>query len=386
MKFFYLTLFVFILSGMSACKNRSIESSLNVIRIGEVLPMTGAEATLGVQTHRGIQLAIDEYNQNVPPKGTAVKLISMDDQGKPEEAAMAMQNLVSQKVIAVLGEASSSRTLVIAPLAQRAHIPLVTPSATNPIVTEVGNYIFRICFIDPFQGAVMARFACEHLHLKRIAILKDLKSDYSVGLADYFGRSFQRRGGVVPLVQSYSAGDIDFKSQLTAIRAQKVDAVFIPGYYTDVGLIAKQARDLGLSIPLLGGDGWESPRLFEIAGTAVENSYFSNHFSDEEDTPVSKLFVKKYQELFGVRPDASASLGYDAARVLLEAIHRTTHASSTVLRDQLVGIQNFAGVTGNITIDDKRNAVKSAIVLKIQGGYFKPELRISGSESTSTHP
>jgi branched-chain amino acid transport system substrate-binding protein len=234
-------------------------SFANTIKIGEVGSMTGSEATFGISTHEGLQLAIKEQNAKGGIKGKKIELISLDDQGKPEEAAVATTKLITQdKVAAIVGEVASSRSLAMAPIAQKNKIPMVSPSSTNPKVTEVGDYIFRVCFIDPFQGAVMAKFASETLKAKKVAILRDVKSDYSVGLSNFFAEAFKNTGGEIVVDQSYSSGEVDFNSQLTSIRAKKPDAIFVPGYYTEVGLIAKQARKLGIKVPLLGGDGWDS--------------------------------------------------------------------------------------------------------------------------------
>jgi len=247
-------------------------------------------------------------------------------------------------------------------------VPMITPSSTNPKVTEAGDYIFRVCFIDPFQGTVMAKFAAEHLKAKTAAVLRDTKSDYSMGLSQYFIENFKKSGGTIVKDEAYASGDVHFKSQLTAIKATKPDVVFVPGYYTEVGLVARQARELGLTVPLLGGDGWDSPKLFEIGGKFVENTYFSNHYSQEQDVPEVKRFVADYDAAYGHKPDGLAAMGYDAARVLVEAMKRTTDDSSAQLRDQIAATKNHTGVTGNITIDEKRNATKSAVVLKVEGG------------------
>ncbi|MBI4925010.1 MAG: ABC transporter substrate-binding protein, partial [Bdellovibrio sp.] len=292
-------------------------SDSNEILIGEVGSLTGNEATFGTSTHNGIDLAFREVNKKGGVNGRMLKLLTLDDQGKPEEAALAVKKLITQtKVTAVLGEVASSRSLAMAPIAQRYKVTMLSPSSTNPKVTQLGDYIFRVCFIDPFQGHVMAKFALDTLKAKKVAILRDVKNDYSVGLANFFTDTFKKNGGTVLVDQSYSAGDIDFKSQLTAIRAKNPEAIFIPGYYTEVGLIARQARELGIKVPLLGGDGWDSPKLKEIGGSAIENSYFSNHYSEEDKSPQVVEFIKNYKEVYGSVPDGLAAMGYDAAKVL----------------------------------------------------------------------
>lgn len=341
------------------------------IKIGEVGSMTGSEATFGKSTHEGIQLAIKEQNAKGGVKGKKIELISLDNQGKPDEAAIATTKLITQdKVLAVLGEVASSRSLAMAPIAQQNKIPMVSPSSTNPKVTEVGDYIFRVCFIDPFQGRVMAKFAAETLGAKKVAILRDVKSDYSLGLSNFFAEAFKQAGGEIVVDQSYSSGEVDFNSQLTSIRAKKPDAIFIPGYYTEVGLIAKQARKLGIKVPLLGGDGWDSEKLFEIGGKSLNNGYFSNHYSQDDQSPAVQNFIKTYKETYGKVPDGLAAMGYDAAKVLFAAMEKTKNLAPGETRDALAKTKDFQAVTGTISIDEKRNASKPAVVLEVKDGKF----------------
>jgi len=361
-------------SGSDAAGNASqaaadaTVSSGNDIKVGEYGSMTGSEATFGISSHHGIEMAFEEQNKKGGIKGKKLTLISLDNEGKSEQAAAVVTRLIKQdKVVAVLGEVASSRSLAAAPIAQEAHIPLITPSSTNPKVTEVGNYIFRVCFIDPFQGTVMAKFASENLKVKKVAILRDVKSDYSVGLADYFSETFKKMGGEIVADQSYQSGEIDFKGQLTAIRAKKPEAIFIPGYYTEVGLIARQARQLGIKAPMLGGDGWDSSKLYEIGKDAINGSYFSSHYTTESTDPVVQDFIKRYKERYNEVPDALAALAYDAARVLISAMDRASDLSSNGIRDAIASTKDFAGVTGKITLNDHRDAVKSAVVVRVDG-------------------
>lgn len=359
--------------GSSATATDSNQGvSANEILVGEYGSMTGSEATFGIMTHRGIELAFNQVNAAGGVKGKKLKLISLDDQGKPEEAATAVTKLVTQnKVMAVLGEVASSRSLAGAPIAQQYKVPMITPSSTNPKVTEVGDYIFRVCFIDPFQGTVMAKFAAEQLKAKRVAILRDVKSDYSMGLADFFRDTFTKQGGQIVDEQTYVSGDIDFKGQLTQIKSKKPDAIFIPGYYTEVGLIARQARARGLKQPLLGGDGWDSSKLYEIGKDAVNGSYFSNHYTTESDDPAVKKFIADFKAAYNEEPDGLAAMGYDAAKVLVDALNRASALTTTELRNALASTSDYPGVTGKITINDKRNAVKSAVVVQVQGTHNK---------------
>ncbi len=341
----------------------------NEIRIGEFGSLTGAQATFGISTQNGIQLAVDEVNAAGGVNGKTLKVTALDDQGKPEEAAVVVTKLITEdKAQVILGEVASSLSLAAAPICQDHKIPMISPSSTNPKVTQVGDYIFRVCFIDPFQGQVMADFAMGALKAKTAAILRDQKSDYSMGLADFFIKRFKDKGGSILADQSYVAGDVDFKSQLTNIREQKPDVIFVPGYYGEVGLIAKQARELGIQAPLLGGDGWDSSKLYEIGGAALDGCYFSSHYSSDSTDPKVQDFVKKYQAKFGEVPDALATLGYDSVGVLAAALKNAKSLDGAGIRDAIAGTKNFAGVTGSISLDADRNAVKPAVVLKISGG------------------
>ncbi len=341
----------------------------NEIRIGEFGSLTGAQATFGISTQNGIQLAVDEVNAAGGVNGKTLKVIALDDQGKPEEAAVVVTKLITQeKAQVIMGEVASSLSLAAAPICQEHKTPMISPSSTNPKVTQVGDYIFRVCFIDPFQGQVMADFAMGTLHAKTAAILRDQKSDYSMGLADYFIKRFKEKGGTILVDQSYVAGDVDFKSQLTNIREQKPDVIFVPGYYGEVGLIAKQARELGIKVALLGGDGWESSKLYEIGGAALDGCYFSTHYSSDSTDPKVQDYVKKYQAKFGQVPDGLATLGYDAAGVLVAALKNAKSLNTVDIRDAIAATKNYAGVTGSISLNADRDAVKSAVVLKISGG------------------
>lgn len=347
-------------------------SSVGHIVVGEVGSFTGDTATFGISTHQGIELATKELNASGGLLGKQVAIVKYDNQGKEEEAATATNRLINQdKVVAILGEVASRRSKAMAPIAQSHKIPMVSPSSTNPEVTLIGDYIFRVCFIDPFQGAVMARFAFDNLKAKKIAVLRDVGQDYSVGLADAFVDTFKKLGGEIVADLSYTEKDVDFKAQLTSMRSLKPDALFVPGYYTQVGLIARQARELGLKIPLMGGDGWDSPKLFEIGGKALDGSYISNHYSPDDKAELVQNFIQRYKEAYGSVPDGLAAQGYDAALVLFDAIKRAGSVEPKAIRDALAATKDFQGVTGKISIDDKRNAMKPAVVLKIEDGKFK---------------
>ncbi|MGH9316128.1 MAG: ABC transporter substrate-binding protein [Thermoanaerobaculia bacterium] len=341
------------------------------IRIGEYSSLTGTTATFGQSTDHGIRMAIDEINGTGGVLGRKIRVFVEDDQSKPEEAATAVTKLINQNhVVAMLGEVSSSRSLAAAPICQANGIPMVSPSSTNPRVTQIGDYIFRVCFIDPFQGAVMAKFAADTLKLKKVAILVDVRNDYSVGLQTFFREHFKQLGGQVVSEQSYSEGDSDFHAQLTQIRSANPEAIYIPGYYTEVGTIARQARGLGMTVPLLGGDGWDSPKLWEIGGEALNGCYFSNHYSTDDPSPVVQKFVSDYRARYEQVPDALAALGYDAAKIMVDAIRRAGSTDGPKVREALAATKDFQGVTGTITVNQERNAVKPAVVLKVDNGKY----------------
>lgn len=348
------------------------------IVIGHYASMTGSTAHFGQDTDRGVRLAIEEANATGGVLGKKLKLVTLDDRGDSAEAANAVSRLIDvEKVSAVLGEVASSLSLAGGRVAQRRKIPMISPTSTNPKVTEVGDYIFRVCFIDPFQGKVMATFARNNLKVDKVAILKDVKNDYSIGLADAFQKAFTAAGGTIVAEQSYSQGDTDFSAQVTAIRGTQAQAVFVPGYYSEVGTIARTADRLGLKVPLLGGDGWDSPDLFKIGGDAINGSYFSDHFAPDVATQKSQAFVANFTKKYGQAPTGLGALGYEAALVLMDAIKRAGKAEPSAIRDAIAGTKDFEGVTGKITIDAQRNPEKSAVVLKVDGGKAKFETSIA---------
>jgi branched-chain amino acid transport system substrate-binding protein len=344
----------------------------DTILIGEIGSLTGSEATFGISTRNAIELALKEVNAAGGVKGKKVEVRVYDDQSKPEEAANAATRLINQdQVLLILGEVASTNSLAMARKAQPAGVPMISNASTNPKVTEVGDQIFRVCFIDPFQGFVMAKFARDHLKLNKVAILRDLGSDYSQGLADVFERKFTEMGGKVVGQETYTKGNTDFRSQLTALKRLQPEGIYIPGYYNDVGIIAKQAKELGIAAKLMGGDGWDSEKLFELGGTAVEGNYFSNHYSADDPNPRIQKFIANYKAAYGGVPDALAALGYDAAMVAADAMKRAPTLDRKAVRDAIAATKNFPGVTGTITLDDKRNATKPAVVLEVGQGKNK---------------
>jgi len=335
-------------------------------KIGEVNPISGAIGQYGTTCHRGVQLAIEQANQSGGVLGKKVLLLTEDNQSRAGETSTIVRKFVTQdKVVAIVGDLTSSATLEGGPIAQAAKIPMVTPLATNPKVTEIGDCIFRVCFIDEFQGRIMARFALENLKAKKAAILTDSKQDYSIGLTGFFKQTFSESATVVR-EQSYASGDTDFRAILTSVKASQPDVVFVPGYYPEVSLILKQARQLGISVPFIGCEAWDSPTLLAVAGKSANGCYFSNQFSPDDPTPVVQDFDRIYQAKFGDRPDNFAALGYDATRVVLDAIKRAGSTQSPSIRDALAQTRDFPGVSGKITIDSNRNASKPVVVLAIK--------------------
>jgi branched-chain amino acid transport system substrate-binding protein len=344
------------------------------IVIGHFASMTGNTAHFGQDTDRAVRLAVDEANAAGGVLKKKVRVVTLDDRGDSAEAANAVSRLIDvEKVHAILGEVASSLSLAGGRVAQRRKVVMVSPSSTNPKVTEVGDYIFRVCFLDPFQGKVMATFAKNTLKMEEVAILKDVKNDYSIGLADAFKTAFIALGGTISAEQSYSAGDTDFSAQLTAIKATQSQALYVPGYYAEVGAIARTKDRLGLKIPLMGGDGWDAPDLFTIGGPALEGSYFSNHFAPDAATPKAQKFVADFKKKYAIEPTGLGALGYDAAAVLFAAIERAKSLDGKAIRDSLAATKDFEGVTGKITMDKNRDAHKSAVVIKIEGGKGKYE-------------
>ena len=338
------------------------------IVVGHYASMTGSEATYGVSTDNGIKLAIKERNAAGGVNGKSVKLITYDEQGKAQEVVTVVTRLIQQdQVTAVLGEVASSRSLAGAPVCQRLGTPMVTPSSTNPDVTAVGDMVFRVCFIDPFQGLVGAKFAYENLKHKRAAVLFNRAQAYSSGLKGNFVTAFTEMGGEVVTEQAYGDGDNDFSAQLTAIREANPEFVYVPGYYTEVVNIARQARQLGLDVPLIGGDGWDSEEL-KNAGDALNGCYYSNHYSHEDTRPAVQEFVARYQQEYGKVPDSLAALGYDAARLLFDAMERAESLDGKDLAAAIAVTKGFQAVTGVITIDDQRNAKKDAVMLEVVDG------------------
>lgn len=379
------------LISTSGCANKSSSTSGSTtsapqgpaILIGEYGSMTGATATFGKSTDNGIQLAAEQMNADGGINGVPVSIILKDDESKAEQALTVVKLLIEQEhVTAILGEVASTRSINAAPECQSQHVPMISPSSTNPKVTTLGDYIFRVCFIDPFQGYAAAKFAIQSIKAKNAAIFTDSTNDYSVGLSDVFKTQFSKLGGNIVIAQNYGKDDPDFKAQLIAIKSKNPDVLYVPGYYNNVGTIARQAREVGITCPLLGGDGWDSPELIKSAGgpgKALEGCYFTNHYSPTDPNPLTQRFVADYKAKYGETPDSLAAMGYDAFGVLANALKTIgkpadgnfdSDSYRAKLRDAIAATNGFAGVTGKITLDKNRNAVKPAVVLQVKGNTF----------------
>jgi len=372
MKKFFLSLVV-IISGLFFTFYGCNKGSGDEILIGEFGSLSGSEATFGISSTNGLKLAVEEMNNSGGLLNKKIKLITYDDQGKPSEAQTVVQRLIkNDNVVAVIGEVASSRSKAGAPICQQNKIPMITPASTNPEVTAIGDYIFRVCFIDPFQATVVSKFIINTLKLKRVAILKDVKNAYSTGLSDFFEKEFKTMGGEIVEIQSFQAGDKDFKAQLTSIKAKNPEAIFIPAYYTDVNLISIQAREIGITVPLIGSDGWESEKLTEgKAKDALEGCFFSTHVSTENPDPAIQNFITKYKAKYNSMPDAMSFLAYDAGMILFDAMKRAGTTDPEKVKNELAKTKDYNGVTGKISINEQRNAIKPAVILEIKGGQFK---------------
>src|SRR5262245_4536876 len=367
---------VVIASLLSACNTQGND---NKVRIGVFMSTTGTTANFGISSVNGIKMAADEVNAAGGINGKQVELLVQDDRSDASEAATIVTKFVTQDMVnAVIGEVASSRSIAAAPIAQNAKIPMLTPSSTNPEVTKKGDFIFRSCFIDPYQGAAIAQFAAKTLGAKTAAIMVDRKNDYSTGLEKVINETFTKFGGKIVATQSYQEGDQDFNAQLTSLKGSNPEVIFVPGYYNDVGLIAKQARDKGITVPLVGGDGWDSEQLYKIGGTALNGSYFTNHYSPFDTDPRVVKFVSDYKKHYNSTPDALAATAYDAANIMFDAIKRSKSLSRPDIRDALAATNAFPGVTGTVTFNQNRDAVKPIVMIEIKdGGTYSVRERVN---------
>lgn len=338
------------------------------VKIGIIAPISGEAATFGESTANGAKLYFDQVNAAGGVEGMKIVYFVEDDKGDPTEGANAYSKLIDQnKVSAIVGTVMSKVSLAGAPIAQNKGVPMISPTSTNPAVTLVGNYIFRACFIDPFQGFVAAKFAYNDLGKKSAAVIYDSGNDYTKGLAEVFRDEFSKMGGKITAFESYTAGTSDFNAQLVKIKATNPEVLFIPNYYNDAGLIAKQAREMGIKAIFLGGDGWDSPDLFKIAGKAIEGGFFVNHFSKDSQLPAAKKFVADYKAKYNKDPDALAALAYEAAMIVVDAIKRAKSADPKAIRDAMEKT-NLETLTGVVKFDQNRNPVKGAVILECKDG------------------
>jgi branched-chain amino acid transport system substrate-binding protein len=376
---------IMIASLLSACQQGG---GGDKVRVGVFMSTTGSTANFGISSVNGIKMAADEINSAGGINGKQVELLIQDDRSDASEAATIVTKFVTQdQVHAILGEVASSRSIAAAPIAQNAKIPMLTPSSTNPEVTKKGDFIFRSCFIDPVQGAAIAQFAAKSLNAKTAAIMVDRKNDYSTGLEKVINETFTKFGGKIVATQSYQEGDQDFNAQLTSLKGANPEVIFVPGYYNDVGLIAKQARDKGITVPLIGGDGWDSEQLYKIGGTALNGSYFTNHYSPYDTDPKVQKFVNDYKARYNANPDALAATAYDAAKIMFDAIKRSKSLSGTDIRDALAATKEFPGVTGTVTFNEHRDAVKPIVMIEIKdGGTYavKERVNVEGAATATT--
>jgi branched-chain amino acid transport system substrate-binding protein len=346
------------------------------IRIGLITPLSGDVKTFGESIRNSFIIAVDEANAKGGVAGMKIVYDIQDDKNDATEAANVANLLVNQKgVKAIIGSATSKATIPISDVIQAAKIPAISPSATNPKVTVADgkrkDYMFRACFIDPFQGTVMAKFAKDDLKKGNAAVLFDASNDYSKGIAEFFRDAFRKSGGKVVAFESYGKDDVDFSALLTKVKAANADVLFLPDYYNKVGLIAKQVQEKGMKVQLIGPDGWDSADLVKIGGSAIEGGYFSNHYSPEDKRPEVVAWVKKYKEKHGQVPDALGTLAYDATNLMLEAIRKANSDDPKKIRAALASIKDFKAVSGKSTLDKNGDMIKSAAILKIEGGQQK---------------
>lgn len=362
-------------TAMVGCKKEGQQAGGGASETGDIVighygSLTGPEANFGISTENGIKLAVEERNAKGGVKGRKIRLSSLDDASKSDEVVNVVNRLIKQdKAVAILGEVASSRSRIGGGICQKAGVPMISPSSTNPQVTKIGDMVSRICFTDPFQGAVGSRFVMEKLGFKRGAVLFNRAEDYSTGLKDGFVTAFKKAGGTVTLEAEYAAGDQEFSAQLTKIKDSNPEFVYIPGYYTEIVTIAPQARRLGLNVPLIGGDGWVSEHL-KNAGSALDNCYFSDHYAAEENRPEIKTFVGAFKAKYNSVPDSMAALGYDAANVLFDAMEKAKSLAGADLGPTIAATKDFKAVTGTITLDANRDAQKGIVVQKLMNGQF----------------
>jgi branched-chain amino acid transport system substrate-binding protein len=369
-------LLVVTILAIAGCGGGGSSKPADVIKLGANLEMTGTNATFGSSASNGAKLAIKEINAKGGVIGKQLTLTVADNKSEAAEAANAMQKLISQdKVVAIIAPIASSSVIAGAQVLQDSKVPAISPTASNPKVTvdpatgKVRDFVFRAAFIDPFQGSVMANFASKSLKAKTAALYIDNSSDYAKGLGQFFKETFTKNGGTIVAEEAYLQKDTDFKATLTKMKSKNPDVIFAPGYYQEVGMLIKQARELGLNVPVLGGDGWDSAKLPEIAGAqALNNSFFSNHYTPDDSSPAVKSFVESYKKEYNQTPDAFAALSYDATMMVIKAIERANSADPVKIKDELAKTKDFAAVSGKISLNETHDAVKSAVIIEMKDG------------------
>lgn len=347
------------------------------VKVGGLLEMTGGSASFGISSKNGIDLAFKDINaKGGVLGGKKLELVVADTKSEASEATNGMQKLISQDgVAAVIGPNQSSAVIAASAINNGAKVLGITPMGTNPDITvnpvdgKTRAYNYRACFIDPFQGTVMASFAYNDLGVRKAAVLVDNTSDYSKGLAKFFTENFANKGGSVVIEEAFLQKDTDFKSTLTKIKVANPDFIYIPGYYQEVGLIIKQARELGINVPIAGGDGWDSAKLPEIAGkAALNNTYFSSLYSSDEASEMNKKFVEEYQKEYNTKPDVFAALAYDSALLVAKAIEDAKSAEPAKIAEAMSKISGFKGVSGDVVFDEQHNPIKSAVIIEYVDG------------------
>nr|WP_263326348.1 ABC transporter substrate-binding protein [Neobacillus sp. Marseille-Q6967] len=369
-------LFAGVLAGCSGAKESSGGGSSDTIKVGVNLELSGNVASYGESLAKGIDLAVEEINKDGGVDGKQLELVKVDNKSEAAEATNGAIKLTSQdKVTAIIGAATSGNTVAQTQIANDTKTVLLTPSGTSPNVTvnedgEVNEFVFRTSFIDPFQGTVAANFAAKELKVKNAAIFADSASDYAKGLAESFKKTFEEAGGEIIAEEAYVAKDTDFRATLTRIKSKNPEFIFIPGYYEEVGLIVKQARELGITAPLMGADGWDSPKLIELAGAeALNNTFITNHYSAEDPDEKMQAFLTAFKEKNSDEsPNAFNALGYDTVFLLADAIKRAGSTDSTKIKDELAKTKDLSLVTGVYSVDENHHPIKSATVLEYKDG------------------
>ena len=360
---------------MTGCGGGAKKDAGNTIKIGVVSELTGPNASYGTSVVKGMKLAVKEINDKGGVDGKKIELAVADDKSEPAEAANAMSKVLNQdKAKLTMGIFTSSNAIAACNVSESAKVPFLAIGATNPKVTldkdgKAKPNTFRVCFIDPFQGTVGANFVLDTLKLKKAVVLIDNSSDYSKGLAAFFKEAYAKKGGQILGEEAYLQKDTDFKAILTKIKTLNPDVLYVPGYYEEVGKIIKQARELDIKAAFVGGDGWDSPKLVEIAGgPALENTYFTNHYSPDATNAESKAFVAAYQKEYNEKPDAPAVLGYDGAKLMADAIKRAGSTDGAKVSAALAATKDFPAVTGKTSLNATHDAVKSAVIIAFKDG------------------